>query len=228
MRRYARWHIWLGWLIGVPVLLWTTSGIVMVLKPIEEVRGNDLRIEAPNEALRGNPMPIAFNLDGSPQVVEMRSFVQRGLPVTLVTRPDGTVERFDARTGEGMPSLDETEAREAVAATIRGGDKIESMRAFPASIPPTDLRKAVPVWQATLADGARIYINRDTGEIEAVRTRWWRFYDFMWGLHIMDLQTREDAHNPFTIGFGILVFLGGLLGFVLLFRRRTARMMAQQ
>ena len=24
----------------------------------------------------------------------------------------------------------------------------------------------------------------------------------MWGLHIMDLETREDAHNPLLIGFG--------------------------
>ena len=97
------------------------------------------------------------------------------------------------------------------------------MRAFPAGNPPLDLRKPVPVWQATLADGAHIYINRDSGEIEAVRTRWWRIYDFVWGIHIMDLQTREDAHNPFTIAFGSLSLLGALLGLVLLFRRRKAR-----
>ena len=48
-------------------------------------------------------------------------------------------------------------------------------------------------------------IIKDTGEIAARRTAWWRFYDFMWGLHIMDLQTREDAHNPWLIGFGIVL-----------------------
>ena len=37
-----RWHIWLGWLIGVPMLLWTISGVLMVIRPIEEVRGTDL------------------------------------------------------------------------------------------------------------------------------------------------------------------------------------------
>jgi nitrate reductase gamma subunit len=45
----------------------------------------------------------------------------------------------------------------------------------------------------------------------------------MWGLHIMDLQTREDSHNPFVIVFGSLALLGALLGTALLFRRRKVR-----
>ena len=47
MRRLARWHIWLGWLIGVPLLLWTASGLFMVAWPIEQVRGGQLRTESP-------------------------------------------------------------------------------------------------------------------------------------------------------------------------------------
>ena len=39
MQRISRWHIWLGWLVGLPVLMWTVTGLVMVAKPIEEVRG---------------------------------------------------------------------------------------------------------------------------------------------------------------------------------------------
>ena len=34
-----RWHMWLGWLVGVPVLFWTVSGFVMVARPNDEVRG---------------------------------------------------------------------------------------------------------------------------------------------------------------------------------------------
>lgn len=223
MRRYARWHIWLGWLIGVPLLLWTVSGVVMVARPIEEVRGNDLRIERPRAALAGNPRPITFAADGSPEIIEMRSFVQRGRPVTLVTRIDETIARYDASTGEPLPPVGEAEARTAVASTIRGGDRIAAVEFFLGDRSPLDFRKPVAAWRVTLEDGAYVYVNRDTGEIDAVRTQWWRFYDLMWGLHIMDLQTREDAHNPITITFGSLAFLGSLLGCTLLFRRRKAR-----
>ena len=48
----------------------------------------------------------------------------------------------------------------------------------------------------------------------------------MWGLHIIDPAGREDTHNPFVIGFGVLATLGALLGCILLFRRRKARVKA--
>lgn len=227
MARYARWHIWLGWLIAIPLVLWTASGVLMVAKPIEEVRGTTLRIEPKKRpALRANPRPFAFQLDGSEQVVELRSFVQRGRPVTLATAPDGKVTRYDAVTGDALPLLDEQEAREAVAAAVKGGDRIAAMRAFEGKGAPIDYRKPTPVWQARLADGTRVYVNRQTGEVEAVRTRWWRFYDFMWAIHIMDFETREQPHNPLTVTFGTLALLGSLLGSVLLFRRRKARVTA--
>lgn len=215
MRRFARWHIWLGWLVGVPLLLWTMSGVLMIARPIEEVRGTTLRIETESRPL----------LTGT-QTVELRTFMQRGRAVTLATGADERVVRYDADTGIAMPPVDAIEARKIVAAGISGGTAVAELKAFDAEEAPFDFRRAMPVWQVTLVDGTRVYVGRDTGEIEAVRTRWWRFYDFMWGLHIMDLQTREDAHNLFTIVFGSLAFVGTLLGFILLFRRRRARVAA--
>jgi hypothetical protein len=81
----------------------------------------------------------------------------------------------------------------------------------------------MPVWQVTLQDGANIYVGRNTGEIEAVRTRWWRWFDFMWGLHILDPQTREDTSHPILIIFAALGTIGALFGVILMFRRRKAR-----
>ena len=55
-----------------------------------------------------------------------------------------------------------------------------------------------------------------TGEIVARRTRWWRVYDFFWGLHIMDLQTREDTHNPWLVLFAGVSLLTTLMALILL------------
>ncbi|MFA9200939.1 MAG: PepSY domain-containing protein [Cypionkella sp.] len=223
MARYARWHIWLGWLVGVPRLLWTLCGLAMIARPIEEVRGDHLRVASPPERLPAGfaimPAPVA----GGTTPVELRTFVQRGRPVTLATAAGGEVTRYDARTGAALPPVDAAEARRIVAAGIRGGRNVTALEAFAADAPPLGLRKAIATWRATLADGTHVYIDRATGEIAAVRTRWWRIYDFFWGLHIMDLETREDAHNPFTLAFGGLALAATLLGFVLLFRRRKGR-----
>jgi hypothetical protein len=67
-----------------------------------------------------------------------------------------------------------------------------------------------------MSDGARFYVHAGTGEIVAKRTSWWRIYDFMWGLHIMDLETREDAQNPWLIGFGIVSLVTTVLAIALL------------
>ena len=48
------------------------------------------------------------------------------------------------------------------------------------------------------------------------RTGWWRFYDVMWGLHIMDPVGREDTHNPFVILFGIIALAMSVLVTILL------------
>jgi hypothetical protein len=65
-------------------------------------------------------------------------------------------------------------------------------------------------------DGTHFYVDAATGEIVARRTRWWRFYDFMWGLHIMDPGGREDTHNPWVIGFAVASLLMAVLALVLL------------
>lgn len=222
MPRFAKWHIWLGWLVGFPILMWLVTGLVMVSRPIEEVRGEHLRIERAAEPLTGDPAPI--HSPGEPPV-ELRTTMQRGSLVTLATYADGRVERFTAQ-GNRLPPLTERDARLIVRSEIVGGNEIVAVRFFPADAVPFDFRRAMPVWQVSLADGTRVYVGRDTGQIEAVRTRWWRVFDFVWGLHIMDLQTREDTSHPILILFAALGTVGALLGTILMFRRRKARVSA--
>lgn len=223
MRRFARWHIWLGWLAGVPLLLWTLSGLVMVARPIEEVRGEHLRRELTPAALpAGIDIAVRLPDDASRPVVAVATRVEEGRVITRLTYADESVARFDA-DGRQLPPFSDVEARLLVARRMVGGDRVARIRLTDAAAPPLDFRRPMAAWQVTLADGTRVYVGRDSGEIAAVRTRWWRVFDFMWGLHIMDLQTREDTHHPVLILFAGLALASTLLGLALLFRRRKAR-----
>ena len=44
--KLRRWHIWLAWIAAIPLLFWTVSGLVMVARPIEEVRGDEPEMAA--------------------------------------------------------------------------------------------------------------------------------------------------------------------------------------
>ncbi|MEP3051425.1 MAG: PepSY domain-containing protein [Erythrobacter sp.] len=220
LQRFAKWHIWLGWLVGVPIVMWTATGLFMVSKPIEEVRGNHLRIDMPDQPLI---LPGSDLATPQAELEEMRAVMQNGRAVAILTSIDGKVTRVDMGSGEAIPQLDGAQARALVEKRIVGGEKVRSVRFFDAAEVPIDFRRPIPVWQVMLEGGTYIYVGRDTGEIEAVRTRWWRWFDIMWGLHIMDLSDREDTSHPILIVFAALSLIGALLGCVIMFRKRKRR-----
>lgn len=220
MRQFARWHIRLGWLVAVPLLLWTASGLVMVARPIEEVRGDHLRLPVAELPLpQDTRIAISLPAEGTRPVRSVITRVEGGETITRIAYMDGTSERFRA-DGSAMGPLSEIEARMIVARGIRGGDQVTEATRFEAQDVPLDYRRPEAVWQIVLDDGTHVYVGVDTGEIEAVRTRWWRVFDVMWGLHIMDLQTREDTHHPVLVASAALALAGTVLGTALLFRRR--------
>ena len=222
MRKLAKWHIWLGWLIGVPLIMWTLTGLLMVSRPIEEVRGTHLRQDIPQAPLPANAA-IAADLSQLEKPVKSLSIAMEGsLAITRVTYMDGTVERY-SESGRSIPALNEIGARTVVARQIVGGNEVDAARFFTADEAPLDLRQPVDSWQVKLADGTNIYVAPATGDILAVRTPFWRLFDLAWGLHIMDLETREDTSHPVLIVFTALSAIGVVMGTVLLFRRRKAR-----
>ena len=220
MRTLAKWHVWLGWLVGVPIVMWLATGLLMVSRPIEEVRGEHLRRAVAQETLA---IPGSSLAGVGAGLVEMHVTMQGGRAVAVLTGLDGSVRRVDFASGAPLPALDAAAARALVAQRIIGGDKVERVTLFPADKVPFDFRRPVAVWQVALEDGTNVYVGRDTGNIEAVRTRWWRAFDLAWGLHIMDLSEREDTSHPVLILFAAISLAGALIGCVLMFRRRKAR-----
>ena len=211
--RLRRWHVWLGWLVGLPMLFWTVSGLVMVAKPIEDVRGENLIAE---------PRSITFNGPLiAPQV--------EGLPVTAITlkaRADGPRWEIDfagagkrladPATGRMLPRLGAADISRELISRYTGTAKVVEVSKVDANAPPLELRRAMNGWRVRMSDDTHFYVDGGSGEIVARRTRWWRFYDFMWGLHIMDLQGREDSNNPWAVSFAALALAMVLLALTLL------------
>ena len=211
--RLRRWHVWLGWLVAVPFLFWTVSGLVMVAKPIEEVRG---------EHLVSPPKPISLpESTVAPQVagrlVRSISLEPRADgPRWKIGFADGEWRLADPATGRLLPHLGPADVTRELLARYAGTAKIVEVSRIDPKAPPLELRRAMDGWQVRMSDDTHFFIDGGSGEIVARRTSWWRIYDFMWGLHIMDLQGREDTHNPWVVSFGALSLGMVILAFILL------------
>ena len=206
--RLRRWHVWLGWLVGLPMLFWTVSGVVMVAKPIEEVRGEHL-VAKPSSISVTESM-VAPQVEGRP--VRSISLEQRSDgPRWKIGFADGEWRLADPATGRLLPRLGATDVARELRARYVGSAKVVEVSRIDPDAPPFELRRAMDGWRVRMSDDTHFYIDGGSGEIVAKRTSWWRVYDFMWGLHIMDMQGREDTHNPWIVSFAALS-----LGMVLL------------
>ena len=212
-RTLRRWHVWLGWLVGVPMIFWTVSGLVMVARPIADVRGSALiRDAAPIASTRGVVAPMIEGRAVAALKLESRA---EG-PRWVIGFADGGSRLAHPATGALLPALGAADAAREVASRYTGTAKVVETRRVAADSPPLELRRAMDGWRVRMDDGTHFYVDAGSGEIVARRTRWWRIYDFMWGLHIMDLQGREETNNPWVVTFGALSVLMALLAIVLL------------
>lgn len=86
-------------------------------------------------------------------------------------------------------------------------------------------RGPLPVWEVEFDDPTfyRIYISPTSGKVLARRSELWRWYDFLWGLHIMDYEERDNFNNSLVQWAALFGLLMSISGLVLLFYSFTRR-----
>ena len=199
-----RYHIWLGWIVGLPILIWTISGLVMVMKPIEEVRGTELIAATKPVAMKGRL--VVPNLSGLP-VASLKLEQRHDGPRWIIALEDGHTRLADPHSGALLPELGAADATAEVMSRYKGSAKVVSTTRTDPAKPPIELRRPIATWKVAMSDDTHFFVDTNSGEIVARRTGWWRIYDFFWGLHIMDLQGREDSNNPWVVTLSALSIL---------------------
>lgn len=210
-----RIHLWAGLILGIQVLLWMASGVVMSWFPIEDVRGETRAFISPPIELEAqtyaSPGGIIAQSPGATSV-ELRRFL--GRPVYVASAEGSAIAMFDASSGEKLTPLDEAAVRRIAKQDFVGEGEIARVRLL--NHPPQEYRRETPVWRVEFDDkrNTRLYISPSSGEVRARRNDIWRLYDFFWMLHIMDYEEREDFNNPLVMtaaAAGLVFALSGLV-----------------
>lgn len=214
-------HRWVGLAVVIQLVAWTVGGLYFSLVPIEQIRGEHLMSEpraiSPS-ALKAlvSPGRIANALNNTGlhavEIVE-----RRGRIYYRVTSDAGVVQLFDAQTAQQARPVTQAEA-EAIASTALIPDaSIQQVRLIEEVSPGHEYRgRPLPAFEITFDhdSGIRVYVAQQTGEITARRTDAWRIFDFLWMLHIMDFESRDDFNHPlltFVASVALFVLLSGAL-----------------
>lgn len=216
----SRLHKWFALIVGLQVLIWMTSGLVMSVLPIEVVRGEHLVNRTGHEVLGKvqGVRPLEDVVAAAQGPVEAVTFRIQGGRLTAEVTGGGKSALVDPYTANRLPPIGK-DAAAAIALRSWKGTANPSVAVEQVEEVSPEFRGPLPAWRVTLNGSTRVYVGADNGQVRAVRTDTWRIYDFLWGLHIMDWKEHDNFNNVWLMSFAASGLLFALTGFVLLVMR---------
>jgi len=226
VRTYRKIHRWLGLVVGIQLLLWTAGGLFFSLNPIAKVRGETEEPETPPLEFSAPPASPAAALSGllldHPQA-EIRAVLLRHhldgaiYEITFLENGEPHWALADVSTGELRATVDRDEAEEIARHAYTPDSPIEDVTLITETTSGSEYReRPLPAFRVTFDDplGTRLYVSVERGMVTARRNDRWRLFDFLWMLHIMDYQTRDNFNTLLlqaVSAFGLATVLSGFV-----------------
>ena len=224
--RFRSFHRKLSVFVGIQILLWTLRGLSFAWTNLDEIHGDHLRNPAPGISWGGDwvaPTDIDLPADVSGRIESLDVVEIGGHPHYRLRYSDAEGEKAtilaNARTGEIRGELTRDEA---VAMAVAG---------FQPDVPVAEVillggdlgghheyrGGPLPAWQIRFdhPSAATVYVAAREGSVVTLRHRNWRIFDFLWMLHTMDYQGRDDINNPLLRTLSILALIVVVSGFTL-------------
>ena len=206
-------HKYLSFFISLQLLLWTISGIYFAFNKIENVRGEQYRLDLPNTL---DLQVINFSIPDA-----MNVSIKKRLSDTIVSASTSSGMRYYDLDGLPITHLTPDQALQIVAeSTTLLPIRVEQVN-YPEK--GSEYRgRTLPIYRVITTNDAgseiNTYVNIYSGNIEAIRSSHWRIWDLMWGFHIMDWVERDNIDNILLKVFSILALISSITGVLLFFK----------
>ena len=211
-------HKYLSFFISIQLLLWTISGIYFAFNKIENVRGEQYRLQSPSNHSFKN---IEFEIPEATSAV-----VKKRLDKTIIVASTNAGMRYFDEAGDPLKKISSDEAKQIVAKnTLLNPIAVEEINE---SKKGSEYRgRQLPIYKVITRNvndkEVNAYLNIFSGDIVAIRSAQWRIWDLMWGFHIMDWQERDNIDNLLLKIFSILALISSLSGILLFFKIDTRK-----
>jgi uncharacterized iron-regulated membrane protein len=237
--RIRKTHRYLGLITGIQFVMWTVGGIYFSFSDMDEIHGDHQR-KAGHAVFQTDvelvsPAEVLAQLPEASTVTSVRLIDIMGLPhyqVAYQTTDGHTAHGPEhehgamptrtqlalAATGELRPALNEQEAIELARQSFV--EPVEVAQVEYLTKESLDGHHeyrsgALPAWAVTMEHPTQttVYVAAEQGVVTKFRNNKWRVFDFLWMLHTMDYQGRDNFGNILLRIFslaGMVTILSGL------------------
>jgi len=211
--------------LGIQFLIWSISGAYMVIFDIDYIHGDSLVV---NHQTKIDADKISYSLSA------LRGQYPEAKNIAIDVYIDQVVYRFsqfeqkyvvNASNGESLSPLDADDAIKAAKHYYSGEGGVAHVELITTN-PPFELsRRALPAWRVNFNDfgSPSIYVSAQTGKLVGKRHEFWRIFDLMFSLHVMDYE-EEDPSNQLLFWFTLFAIIasvfGGILSYFVIFNNR--------
>ncbi|TQV73941.1 2Fe-2S iron-sulfur cluster binding domain-containing protein [Aliikangiella marina] len=210
---FRKAHKWLALIVGIQAVIWCLSGLYMTAVHIETVRGNHLVKDLPLKPLE-NLLSSDLNLKVNEKYYRFHSLAMVNDEPELTLFSDSQKIKYNLRSGELARPISEQDIADKAAKIYVGNGNLQNIQLlnhYPQEIGGKNRR----VWRVTYDDflNSTLYFDFETAELIRARSDLWRWFDFLWMLHIMDYDAREDVNNnllKIAATMGLLLTLCGI------------------
>jgi uncharacterized iron-regulated membrane protein len=221
-------HKWIALIACIQALLWVVSGFYMVVVDLDFIHGDSLVRNLATAPPRDGPRVTIQELRS--RYADIEQVRIKGLPGFATPLYELTVHGdpilVDGVTGKQLSPLGEPAVESLARQYYAGAGGLERLTLLTSDAPSEIQSRPLPLWRADFDDRfeTTLYIHPASGELVTRRHRYWRWFDFLWMLHIMDYESRENVNNPLlrvATGLGVALALSGLWLVYFRFLRRA-------
>ncbi len=223
-----KWHRYLGVVLGIQFLLWTIGGLYFSWTTIKEIRGDHLKNETPyipRDFAYVSPevfLTSLLNENDALISLELTSILEKPVyRIQFLSDGKKKVVLINAKNGKLRNPLNKEEAINVAENKLNVSAKINTIEYITETGNHHEYRgRPLPAYAITFDEPANttVYVSKEYGNVQTLRNNQWRIFDFLWMLHTMDYQERDNFNTivlrAFSL-FGVFTILSGFTLYIL-------------
>lgn len=232
MYYYRKIHRYFGVIIGIQFLLWTLGGLFFACSDMDQIHGDNNR----------KPISLISDMDNwkSPSdvfeeisktskidsVISLKTINFLNHPHYQVRYFEGSQKKFalaNAITGSIKGLINKNEAIDLAKEVFTPKskvDRVEYLEKGSVGKHHEYRGRPLPAYAISFSKypDTVLYISAEYGQFVTIRNSKWRVFDFLWMMHTMDYQTRDNISNLLLKVFSILGLVTIISGFFIYFK----------